>query len=224
MRVLVRLIAALLLCVLPACVGTPVPQPPALEEPDPTQLFNASTGGFIGGPGAVPEGDQLWIAPLDVPVDPVLTPVEPDGSFTSSLSVEPGQEVRIQARGGEGRSRPIDLIASNPAEIVRATEGCLLLDAELLFPTTRAGDSAERNLRVSNECGSDVTLTLALRRADAQWDTGAPGAMTIADGEARDLPITYRPDTIGLNEEILFVEVTAPEADRRVVTLSGTTE
>ena len=60
-----------LLCA--GCVGTPVPQPPAHQPPDATLVMVEAAGTsvpvLVGGPGAAEPRTELWVVPLDQPVD-----------------------------------------------------------------------------------------------------------------------------------------------------------
>ena len=207
------------------CVGTPVPQPPAHQPPDPAAVRSetSSTGApeVIGEAGAAEPGTTLWAVALDQTTDPVTSTVEADGSFRTGLFVPDGEEVRLQVRSDAGRSRPVDLRVPIAGEIVRPTEGCLLLAPELELDPTPVGEPATGAITVENACAAPARIAAAsLRRPAPEWAIGrAP--FDLAPGETVELAVRLIPDAPGAFEAILFLQVEAPSTDRRPVTLLG---
>ena len=209
------------------CVGTPVPQPPALDPPDATRIVHEMVGSvpeLRGEPGAAEPGTTLWIVNLDRADDPVTAIVEPDGSFSVFVLAMAGEELRVQARDGDDRSRPLDLLVPR-GEIARPTEGCLALEPALelrLADPVDVGATSAGTVRVSNECGAEVRLdAVELRRPSSAWTVETPGPVAIPAGGATDLRVRFAPGSAGSDEEILFLRVGAPDVDRRPITLSG---
>jgi hypothetical protein len=62
---------------------------------------------------------------------------------------------------------------------------------------------------------------VVLRRPSDAWSVATPGPITLPAGASSDLEVVFQAPSAGLHEEILFVVIGAPEADRRPITLSG---
>lgn len=222
-----RAAAIIVLLCATGCVGTPLPQPPALEAPRAERIDYDVTGStlrFFGAPGTVAPGiPTLWVVDLDAAEDPLLVPVAADGSFASGLAVRDGDEIRMQARDGDARSRPVDVRVPVSGEIVRPTEGCLLLDPpfELRFDDTSAGAGSEGVILVTNTCGVEARIETADLRRPARFAVSTTVPLVIPDGGSAELTIEFTPGSSGLHEEILFLQVSSPEADRRPITLEG---
>lgn len=207
------------------CVGTPIPQPPALDPPDAERIAYEMVGSsteLVGSPGAALPGTTLWGVNLDDVLDPQTTVVNADGSFSLAVFALPGQELRVQTRDGVDRSRPVDVLVPR-GEIVRPTEACLTLEPALeLRRAVDVGAPDPQRVRVTNGCGAQVVIDeVALRRPSEAWSVATPGPITVPVGASADLEVVFQPPRVGLHEEILFVVIGAPEVDRRPITLSG---
>lgn len=227
MRPWCALLGSLVLALVGAgCVGTPIPQPPALDPPDADLIRHEDFGTFaqlVGEAGAVVPGATLWAMNLDGTLDPETTVAEADGSFMLSFFAIPGHEVRVQARDGDDRSRPVDLLVPR-GEVVRATEGCLALEPALevrLAAAVAVGASETRVVRVSNRCAGEAVFDVALRRPSDAWRVVTPGPFSVPSGGAADVEVAFAPLSAGLHEEIVFLALSAPALDRRPITLSG---
>jgi hypothetical protein len=221
-----RLALRSLLVLAAGCVGTPIPQPPALDPPDADRIAYEMAGSItvlVGGPGAVLPGTTLWGVNLDGVLDPQTTVVNADGSFSLGVFALPGQELRVQTRDGDERSRPVDLRVPR-GEIVRRTEACLTLEPalELRRPAIDVGMLDRQRVRLTNGCEAEVVIDeVVLRRPSDAWSVATPGPITLPAGASSDLEVVFQAPSAGLHEEILFVVIGAPEADRRPITLSG---
>lgn len=209
------------------CVGTPVPQPPAHQPPDPAMFAYEPVGtgppAFFGRPGSAEPGTMLWIAPLDTPQDPLLVEVQADGSFMTGLFVPDGQELRVQTRSAAGRSRPIDVRVPVGGEIVRDTEACLVVPAELELPPGPVGVPVDAVLALENVCLETHRIGAArLWRAAPAWSIGST-PLEIPPESTVELAVRFIPEA-GLSEEILFLDVDLPTSERRPVTLIGSGE
>ncbi|NOY93984.1 MAG: hypothetical protein GXP55_22605 [Deltaproteobacteria bacterium] len=202
------------------CVGTPVPEPPNLTPPDPAlvEVNVGSVPGITGQPGALEPGTELWIANLDNMDPPTRIPTRDDGSFRDdSFVAAPGQELRLQARRGAERSIPVDVRAGG-GEVMRPTAGCLVLRPALELNL----DDPETASRVviENGCGVDARIDdirLRAPSASIRVDTAPP--LMIPDGASANITLSLLPDATGLTEEVLILDVSAPETDRRPVTV-----
>ncbi len=215
--------SALAIALLTACGVTPVPEPPNLSPPD-ASLITFETGtsvpGFTGEAGALEPGADLWVANLDSMEPPVVITPEADGSFdaTGSVMAFPGQELRLQARMGDLRSDPVD-ISVGGGEIVRITADCLFLEPDLeaaLVP------GSTTSVRIDNACGAEARIEAIRLRAPEPLitvETAAP--LVIGDGTSATLEISLDASASALTEEVVILDITAPETDRRAITVYG---
>lgn len=211
----------------PGCVGSPQPSPPNLA-PD-----SVSRGGnmadisdgveIVADPGAVtPAEGSVVITNLDRPDPPVSEPVMPDGSFVVRIDGFPSDEYRIQIRNGGARSAPLD-VRGDLLEADLSVEpdplACLTLEPafELDLGEARGGDEVTDVVVAHNDCASEVTLSAGVR------EPGAPVAVTLPDpiaaGASAEVQIRVTAPASGQLEATLFVIATAPERDRRPLTL-----
>ncbi len=231
------LLAALLVwtAALGACSLRPQPEPPPAEP----QLLldnvsavpshpNAMQGGSISGaPGAAPPGATLRAYNLDNNFPPSVTAANDDGSFELLIDIIAGDEVRIQAITQDARSKPLDVIIgepeSTPTLAVRPLADCVSLApaSELSFGTLDT--SAERSLIVANACDFDIEIgALGMRRPLDGLLIDSPALpASIPSGSSRTWTIRMQPPVgaTGEIEDVLLVEVDAPERDRRPVTI-----
>lgn len=211
-----------------ACTGSPVPEPPNLDPPDLGRIEgmpgSSGTTVITGAAGAAPAGTILWAVNLDGTGPPATTAVGDDGAFTVPLLFADGDEVRMQVRDADGeRSAPVDAVAPAMTLAERALADCLLLEpaGELDLGTVTVGEEATDVVRVTNDCGAEATLDVRLRVAGGPFGLSPSGPLALADGDAADVAVTYRPTGPGSSEAILFIEASTPSADRRPVTLVG---
>lgn len=211
------------------CVVSPQPSPPNLH-PEGVTLRDPSSDvidgiRLIGEPGTVDPAEGVVVATsLDADVPPIVEPVRDDGSF--QIVVGGSGEHRLQVRDGSARSIPfdfvIDVASLTLAPAPRPLEDCLVLEPayELDFGDVRAGASAERQVRIENGCGSEVTLAPSRLRESAAPITTIDGELTLPPGGSTAITVRAAPTGPGgAVEATLFVEAIAPMRDRRPLTL-----
>jgi hypothetical protein len=222
-------LATLLVFAFAGCTGSPVPEPPNLEPPalDRVTATPGSSGSTVvsGTAGAVAPGTMIWGANLETNDPPSITPAGADGSFVLPLAWADGDEIRLQVRDtDDNRSRPVDVIVPGIIEPVRPLAGCLTLDPplELDLGTTSVAAPETGAVAIDNGCGSTVTIVAVRSRSGSTaFETSVAAPFDVADGASATVDVTFRPATTGPEEEILFLEVSAPSTERRPVTVIG---
>lgn len=213
-----------------ACTVTPVPEPPNLEPPDLAQITfgtSSSTGlvTLMGNPGALGPGERLWVVNLDGAGPPIETDAAADGSFSVGVSASFGHELRLQAREGDRRSDPLDVAAPAAVQIVRPLADCLTINPpfEVAFGASPTGTPVDATLHLDNACGATVeiaSMRLRVERTDFVIADALP--LSVSDGGSADVALRFVPESAGLSEEILFLDLIAPESSRLPFTLWGT--
>lgn len=235
----VLLLSALLLAGLlgPACSLRPQPEPPPVDPgpvidadlltATPTSPSAMVSGNIEGAPGASPAGALLRGYNLERSDAPAETVAAPDGSFLLLLDVIEGEEVRLEVLADEARSKPLDVIIgsgiSNPTRSVRALADCLSIAPALELDLGQVGSAmVERNIVIANGCSFEVTVGAVGMRApmDGLTVTFAQ-PMPIASGASAPVLIQYQAPTglLGAVEDVLLIEVVAPQRDRRPITI-----
>jgi hypothetical protein len=227
-----RRFAALFAMLAVGCGVDPLPEPPG---PGP-ELIGGFEGGvctecdgqarLAGGPGSVLDADSIWVVNLDRGAPPVVVPVADDGSFGLLLHAIEGDEIRIQARRDELRSTPRDLVVPLDGALEdahRPLADCFVLPPELAFADTDIGDTTSQTVRIEHSCAAPLQLdAVVLRAPTSDYVVSAPALpIVLAAGEFVDVAIDFSPPGAGLREEVLLVEVSQPEVDRRPITLFG---
>lgn len=205
----------------PACFVSPRPEPPQAD----IELDRIFTDPFVygttveGGPGAAsPAGAAVRATSLESVAPPVEALIRDDGSFELELDVNPGDEVRFQVVTSTERGEPVDAVIGadgglSPAE--RALAGCLILAPPAELDLSEAGA-----VTVRNGCGEEVRLQEPrLRRPLAGIEIGGDLSwpLTVADGD--EIRVRVAGETEPEREEIFFIEASAPEPDRRPITI-----
>ncbi|MGK3996321.1 hypothetical protein [Sorangium sp. So ce1024] len=225
-----RWIAALLVACAAGCGVNPIPEPPAAPElgdviGDVCLVCDTWTVDLAGGPGSARNADVVWAVNLDGTAPPMVAEVGADGSFAFSIEARTGDEVRVQARRGDQRSAPADLVVAKgllkPAP--RPLAGCFDVEPELELPDAAVGGVSTGVLRVEHDCADPLTIdAIALRAPAADLAVqGAPAPVVVAPGEPLDVRVELRPSASGPREEVLLIEASSPAATRRAVTLLG---
>ncbi|WP_437760908.1 hypothetical protein [Sorangium sp. So ce1389] len=225
-----RWLAVLLVACVAGCGVNPIPEPPAAPElgevtGDVCMVCDTGQVDLAGGPGSATNADAVWAVNLDGTAPPTVAEVGADGSFVLSLDVRLGDEVRVQARRGEHRSAPADLVVADgvlkPAP--RPLADCFLVEPELELPDTAIGEVSTVALRLEHSCADPLAIdAIALRApADDLALQGGPAPVVIAPGEPLDVRVELRPRAAGPREEVLLIEASSPAATRRAVTLLG---
>ncbi|WP_433934536.1 hypothetical protein AB3662_08055 [Sorangium cellulosum] len=225
-----RWLAVLLVACVAGCGVNPIPEPPAAPElgdviADICMVCDAWTVDLAGGPGSASNADEVWAVSLDGTAPPAVAEVGADGSFALRLEAALGDEVRVQARRGEQRSAPADLVVAQgvlePAP--RPLSDCFDVAPELELPDTAVGEVSIGAVRLEHDCAEPLVIDAIALRAPAV-DIGVGEVATpvvLAPGEPRDVPVELRSSAPGLREEVLLIEVSSPAVTRRAVTLFG---
>jgi hypothetical protein len=191
------------------------------------------TGGSLSGsPGAVSPGATLRAYNLDNSLQPAEVIAAPDGSFKMPLDMLPGDEVRLQATLAGVRSKPLDVVIGDtigaPSPASRPFASCLTTADEISFDMVPRGSDVERSVILSNACDVDIAISaIEMRRPVAGLSvvTDAPPIVLEAGSSyAWTVRVQAPPETSGEIEEVLIVEVDAPQRDRRPITLRADVE
>ncbi|MFK7990630.1 MAG: hypothetical protein AB8I08_31700 [Sandaracinaceae bacterium] len=213
-----------LLLGLSACVGSPQPSPPNLEA----EFLGAQSGRatdiiegvrVFGNEGSVlPAEGTVVVTVLDGENPPVAEPVRADGSFEVLLPAAfVNDEIRVQVRNGGARSVPLDRIIGEDELLVPERVACLTVEPEFDAEEVRLGERREFTVAIDNQCPEARTLSTRLRTDGAFQIADAPTELSA--GTRADIVLTVMPTELGITEQTLFVEATAPTSDRRPVTL-----
>lgn len=215
-----RTFHVLLFATLFGCVGTAVPQPPNLDPVDPDLIVGmipemaGAPLDLVGQAGAAAAGAELWIWDLGAATPPAVFPIEADGSFSISLPAPRGP-LRMQARDGDSRSPPLDVVASPGGTLELARPACLLVGRELFLTEARTAE-----LPIVNDCDSDAILGATRMRAGEAFTIERPAELTLPPSSQAELRLAAPGDAAA--EEILLIEL---ELDRTTylfaVTLSA---
>jgi hypothetical protein len=227
-------LAAAWLCA--ACGVSPKPEPPITVEKPPTlddTLVSSQPPdeGDAGSGRLFVVGSALAVDPpagvvrafnLDDTAPMVETDVSDDGSFELELSAEPGDEIRLEVIGLRASSGPSDLTIVEPGAPLEPVEqplgDCLILSPGGLM---WLGVEEKGELQVVDSCGRGIELAEPrLRSARDHLQLGEnPGwPLTLEQNEPISIEIQATQGAPG-DEYVLFVEATAPEADRRAVSV-----
>jgi hypothetical protein len=209
------------------CVVSPQPSPPDLVLDDDRIGLHPGTGlvntliDFEASAGAVhPAEGVVVITNLDTTDAPSFAKVEPDGSFALAVPGTPGQTFRFQAKSGAQRSQPFDFVVSTGGEAIdNAVEAtpCLTLDPARWVALDGASDA--RSIVIRNQCSGAVSLGAPhLRRGLAGFSFTPTTPFTIAAGKVAT--ITVKASAGAEREDVLVLDITAPEPSHRAITLT----
>ncbi|WP_437310204.1 hypothetical protein [Sorangium sp. So ce388] len=222
-------VGALLSVLLGGCVVSPQPSPPVRDPILDGGLIGVNGDFSIlknqisleGMPGAVDPAEGLIVVTnLDTTDAPVLGEVNEDGSFLITLNASTENVLRLQVKQDERRSTPVDLLlAASPAgstERVLDLLPCLELEPEVWV----ALEGGARDIVVRNTCADDVSIEAPrLRREGGPFSVSPAAAFVVPAGEST--LVTVRADGGGVErEDVLFLDITAPEPARRALTLT----
>ncbi|WP_437627992.1 hypothetical protein [Sorangium sp. So ce1151] len=228
-----RWLAVLLVACVAGCGVNPIPEPPAAPElgdvtGDVCMVCDTGPVDLAGGPGSATNADAVWAVNLDGTAPPAVAEVGADGSFFLSPDVRLGDEVRVQARRGEHRSAPVDLVVADGVleRAPRPLADCFHVEPELELPDTAAFEVSTVALRLEHSCADPLAIdAIALRAPAADLALpGGPAPVVLAPGEPLDVRVEFRPRASGLREEVLLIEASSPAVTavtRRAVTLFG---
>ncbi|WP_437626099.1 hypothetical protein [Sorangium sp. So ce1151] len=222
-------VVALLAVLLGGCVVSPQPSPPVLDPIVDGELVGVSGEFGIlrnqisveGRPGAVAPAEGLIVVTnLDTTDAPVLGEVNEDGSFFVTVTASTENILRVQVKQDQRRSRPVDLLlAASPAgSTLRILDHLPCLEMEPDAWVTVEGGA--RDVVIRNTCADDVSIEAPrLRREGGPFSVSPAAAFVVPSGEST--LVTVRVDGGGAErEDVLFLDVTAPEPGRRALTLT----
>jgi len=193
-----------------------MPEPPSL---DPGLIGVAPVGISVlseprllpieGQPGAATPGASVRVIDIDTRDPAVTTTARSDGSFTLSVPVRNGDELRLQAQTDSVRSTPVDLIY-RAVELVDTLEPsprheCVTLDPG--FDLDFSG-AVRRSVRVQNACSGPIVLAEPRFRLDSagfELDRSLP--ITLAAGSEGLLDLTLQSPAPPAREDVLLVDI-----------------
>lgn len=208
-------------CLWAGCVGVPQPEPPSLDPVGVTPIPGSrnTTFAYEIAPGSIdpPVGD-LWVVGLDGVTDPLLLPVQPDGSvaeFTVASST-----IRLQARDGDDRTRPWDFerVADIATQITPANP-CFEVALELEVGSAQVGRQVDATLELINGCSTGTNVVATMRRPADVTILSVP--TRIEAGSRALVTVRLSPSAVDLREEVLLLTLDSPVPERRAVTLFG---
>ncbi|APR75106.1 Hypothetical protein A7982_00452 [Minicystis rosea] len=210
------------------CGVSPQPEPPSIDI-SLLELGKTESGALLtGSPGAVkPGGSTLTALDLDDVSPASSVVVAMDGSFSTPLTGDPLHVYRVQAELDTRLSDPLDVtgvmgIAPGPASEVKGPlAACLTLDPAREIGPLDAGDSV--TVTLTSACANATTVgSLPLRLGSAAWSVAAPPLpLVIPASSSASFTVTFDPVGGDARDDILFVQITAPEMGRRPLTLRG---
>lgn len=226
-----RWVVVALVASLGACTANPLPDPPnvdpeivpeQIETPfDPAAARNTEFD-LVGLPGSVRpfvEGTLVWILNLDrAGAEPVVRPVDPDGSFNARLSGALGDVVRIELLPLTDAG-PIDLVSNESnASLVRPRRplgDCLstMPDRVFDFGDVPVAAPLSAQIRIVNECGSVFFESPRLHFGDRGF--------SVLEATSAGVTVEFAPDAASEHLDVLFIETSGPSRDRIPITLRG---
>ncbi|XXX80703.1 hypothetical protein WMF30_18260 [Sorangium sp. So ce134] len=222
-------VSALLAVLLGGCVVSPQPSPPVREPILDGSLVGVKDDVMVlvneialeGKPGAVtPAKGMIVVTNLDALDAPVLGNVNPDGSFLVTVTALTDQVLRMQVKQGERRSEPADLLLAGPSSTEKTLDHLPCLEIEPHGWVSLEGPGGSRDVVVRNACAGDVSIDAPrLRRGAAPFSVSPEAPFVVPAGGSA--VVTVRADGDGdEREDVLFLDVTAPEPGSRALTLT----
>ena len=198
-----------------------MPGPPWLDaELVSVQLVDGTTITILGGPGAVSTADAtVSVTNLDSTAPPERVSVAADGSFEANVEASVGDEVRILAWHDYLASDPVDARVG-PDSLVPVDRSTLCWHVE---PTTHVWfvDTSVSDVTISNACDAELVLSRVAPRREPGPFSVADAPERLAVGAGASFTLAYSPSGAPLDEDVLLIETSTPEATRRPLTLVG---
>jgi hypothetical protein len=204
---------------------------PSRVGPAETYVVNAAIArtpvSFVGDKGAAPANASLRVTNLEDTSLPVVTTTRGDGSFTVSVGVDRGDELRFVAVLDDRRLAPVDVRVGQQYSFAPVDRpACVQLDPGYALDFGKGG--ATRSVVVENACEDAVTLSSPrLRLALPEFTIPSDLPVTLEPGEKATLAIQFTVDAAVSaqpkeREDVLFVDVTEQGTTTRYpVTLDG---
>jgi hypothetical protein len=220
-----HVVALMPIVMVTSCGISPKPEPPDsvpiidLSQVTAQEPSDGNPLAIEGGPGAAdPPGAVVRATNLDSQSPPLDGEVAEDGSFSLDLELMFGDEIRLQVIDGAHRSEPADFVVGSGKSPAlppsRPLENCWRLS-----PAKQANVETVSSIVVRNDCEEEVSV-------EAPWSRRSVAGLTI--GDALTWPAVMAPGasiTVTFEvppaefEEVVFLRSTAPETDRRPITL-----
>lgn len=212
--------------------ATPMPEPPTLRlgrigPPATGVVLNGEGRDLYGSPGAGPAGALVSVTNLDRMDPSYVSSVQPDGSFSLTVPVKNGEELRFDWLRGAERGKPQDALFfadDLPLPPVIHLEPsarfeCLTLTPGFALDFARTSTGS---VVIQSRCPEPVLLDMPRTRLgipEVQLQTPLP--LTIGVGESATLEIAFTPGPTQ-REEVLFFNVTeGAQTIRYPITLFG---
>ncbi|AUX31228.1 MULTISPECIES: hypothetical protein [Sorangium] len=222
-------VSALLAVLLGGCVVSPQPSPPVHDPILDGALVGVKDEVMVlgdqialeGKPGAVrPAEGVIVVTNLDTLDAPVVADVNPDGSFIATVLARTEHVLRMQVKQGELRSEPADLRLAGPSSTEKTLDHLPCLELTPGAWVTFEAEGGSRDVVVRNACAEDVSIEAPrLRRGGAPFSVSPEAPFVVPPGGST--VVTVRADGDGEErEDVLFLDVTAPEPGRRALTLT----
>lgn len=184
-----------------------MPEPPALNPALVTRYEGvgpaSSDISIDGAPGAVTANASLRLTNLDGELPARVGRAAADGSFLIPVTIEVGQELRIQPLAGPARGTPADYVVGVESLEPSPRHSCVELEPSVGF----AGPGREA-VQIRNSCSDPVVLAAARQRlALPEFGLATPLPLAVEPGAARELEVAFSPARSGDVEETLFIDV-----------------
>lgn len=212
---------------------SPQPEPPAAPEIDTGRIkVQTADAGLllVGAPGAVSLPGELRGVDLDDGSPASTTKVAADGSFSIPFTGARTDWFRLQAIASGVRSRPVDVTGATgimPGETVvpvpptlgdclRITGGAT---ADEIGPIA---SGRATTVTIDNGCSADATIaSTSLRFASTAFTLTLPTPLVVPRGGQRTFTVAYARSAGAPDEDVLVLQISAPLAGRRALTLVG---
>ncbi len=193
--------------------------------------IESSSGGVTlrGAAGAVsPGGSALDTLDLDGKAPAGAVTVATDGSFAVALAGVVTDAFRLQAFSDGLRSDPVDVqshtgLTGTPTlgRVTPPLAGCFTTAPALEIGPLAASSST--TVVLINGCASPVTVgAISLRAGSPAFTLGVPATpLVIPKGSSSTFTVTFAPHAGDPIEDVVFVEIDAPEAGRLALTVRG---
>lgn len=145
----------------------------------------------------------------------------PDGSFLLPQVASAGEEVRLELISDTEHMAPLDLVVGEKGSPCVAAPRPLASCLQLVPAKEIELASGQKSITVRSTCATEVTLIApAARRELPELVLGAnlTWPATLQNGEELTIDVQLTSQA-SFDEEIIFIEATTPERDRRPITV-----
>lgn len=184
-----------------------MPEPPALTPALVNRYEGVSPASseivIQGAPGAVTANASLRLTNLDSTLPVRVGRAAADGSFLISVTIEVGQELRVQPLAGAVRGTPADYLVGSTSLEPSPRHACVELEPSVGF----AGPGAQA-VRVRNGCSDPITLGMPRQRLELPafaLRTVLP--IVVEPGATLALEVAFDAAASADTEDALFVDV-----------------